>query len=325
VSLVNLRAGVVGAGVMGLNHLRVLSNLNGVEFIGAVDTRVENLNQTTSNLLGSLEELIALELDYCVVATPTASHLEIARFLMSHGVAVLVEKPIADSLSNAQKMVNVSEETGMFAGVGHIERFNSAARFAKDAMREGRVGEIIQIATRRQGPFPGRITDVGVIKDLATHDIDLTRWISESEYEDISAVVAVKSGRTHEDLVASTCILKNGIVVNHLVNWLSPLKERVITVTGTSGTIRIDTLSSEVTIFENGSISVTRSELAHFKGVTQGDIFKPAFDKPEPLKVEHENFRDGLLGLSNDVVSLESGMKTLEVAERMIDSARAET
>jgi predicted dehydrogenase len=241
---------------------------------------------------------------------------------MSRGVAVLVEKPIADSLSNAQEMVNISKATGMFAGVGHIERFNSAARFAKDAMREGRVGEIIQIATRRQGPFPGRITDVGVIKDLATHDIDLTRWISESEYENVSAVVARKSGRKYEDLVASTGILKNGVVVNHLVNWLSPLKEREVIVTGTSGTIRIDTLSSEVTIFENGSISVTRSELAHFKGVTQGNIFKPAFDKPEPLKVEHENFRDGLLGLSNDVVTLESGMKTLEVAEKMIESAK---
>jgi predicted dehydrogenase len=321
--LVNLRAGVVGTGVMGLNHLRVLKNLNGVEFAGAADTKVEALNQnSTSGILGSLEELLALELDYCVVATPTASHLEIAKFLMSHGVAVLVEKPIADSLSNAQEMVNISKATGMFAGVGHIERFNSAARFAKDAMREGRVGEIIQIATRRQGPFPGRITDVGVIKDLATHDIDLTRWISESEYEDVSAVVARKSGREYEDLVASTGILKNGIVVNHLVNWLSPLKEREVIVTGTSGTIRIDTLSSEVTIFENGSISVTRSELAHFKGVTQGNIFKPAFDKPEPLKVEHENFRDGLLGLSNDVVTLESGMKTLEVAEKMIESAK---
>jgi predicted dehydrogenase len=321
--LVNLRAGVVGTGVMGLNHLRVLKNLNGVEYVGAADTKAENLNQNSnSGILGSLEELLALQLDYCVVATPTASHLEIAKYLMSRGVAVLVEKPIADSLSNAQEMVNISKATGMFAGVGHIERFNSAARFAKDAMREGRVGEIIQIATRRQGPFPGRITDVGVIKDLATHDIDLTRWISESEYENVSAVVAIKSGRKYEDLVASTGILKNGIVVNHLVNWLSPLKEREVIVTGTSGTIRIDTLSSEVTIFENGSISVTRSELAHFKGVTQGNIFKPAFDKPEPLKVEHENFRDGLLGLSNDVVTLESGMKTLEVAEKMIESAK---
>lgn len=321
--MVNLRAGVVGTGVMGLNHLRVLKNLNGVEYAGAADTRAENLNQTSSSgFLGSLEELLALKLDYCVVATPTASHLEIAKFLMSHGVAVLVEKPIADSLSNAQEMVNLSIATGIFAGVGHIERFNSAARFAKDAMREGKIGEIIQIATRRQGPFPGRITDVGVIKDLATHDIDLTRWISESEYEDVSAVVASKSGRMYEDLVASTGILKNGVVVNHLVNWLSPMKEREVIVTGASGTIRIDTLSSEVTIFENGSISVTRSELAHFKGVTQGNIFKPAFDKPEPLKVEHENFRDGLLGLSNDVVTLESGMKTLEVAEKMIESAK---
>lgn len=321
--MVNLRAGVVGTGVMGLNHLRVLKNLNGVEYAGAADTKAENLNQNSnSGILGSLEELLALHLDYCVVATPTASHLEIAKYLMSRGVAVLVEKPIADSLSNAQEMVNISKATGMFAGVGHIERFNSAARFAKDAMREGRVGEIIQIATRRQGPFPGRITDVGVIKDLATHDIDLTRWISESEYENVSAVVARKSGRKYEDLVASTGILKNGVVVNHLVNWLSPLKEREVIVTGTSGTIRIDTLSSEVTIFENGSISVTRSELAHFKGVTQGNIFKPAFDKPEPLKVEHENFRDGLLGLSNDVVTLESGMKTLEVAEKMIESAK---
>jgi predicted dehydrogenase len=158
--------------------------------------------------------------------------------------------------------------------------------------------------------------------DLATHDIDLTAWISNSSYKSISAHSAIRSGRQHEDLVAIVGQLENGIVVNHLVNWLSPLKERKTIITGEYGTYVVDTLTSDLTFYANGTNTVSQDQIAHFKGVSQGDIHIFAFDKPEPLRVEHENFRDAVLGQNASIVTLTEGAKTVSVAEAVLASIR---
>ena len=117
-----------------------------------------------------------------------------------------------------------------------------AAGAAPPASRTATLGEVYQIATRRQGPFPSRIADVGVAKDLASHDIDLTAWVAQSDYATVCAQTTFKSGREHEDMIAITGRLANGVIVNHLVNWLSPMKERVTIVTGEKGAFVADTL-----------------------------------------------------------------------------------
>jgi predicted dehydrogenase len=114
--------------------------------------------------------------------------------------------------------------------------------------------------------------------------------------------------------------LKNGVVVNHLVNWLSPLKERKTIITGEKGTFVVDTLTSDLTFYANGTVDVAQQQIAHFKGVSQGDIQIYAFNKPEPLALEHQNFRDAVLGINSEIVTLESGTRTVEVAEAIIKS-----
>ena len=118
--------------------------------------------------------------------------------------------------------VDAFEAAELVNAVGHIERFNPALRALRARLDTGEFGEIYQVATRRQGPFPNRIADVGVVKDLATHDIDLTAWVIQSPYARVSAHTAHKSGREHEDLISITRNSQDGIVVNHLVNWRSP-------------------------------------------------------------------------------------------------------
>jgi predicted dehydrogenase len=318
-----LKAALVGLGSMGANHLRILQNLSDVKLVAVVDPEGDPKNLTGPvKVFSKVSDLSSEEIDYCVIASPTVSHMENALLLMGQGVSVLVEKPIAISVVEAREMLAVASKRNVVAGVGHIERYNAALQEARKRILLGELGEIFQISTSRQGPFPGRIADVGVVKDLATHDIDLTSWLCAKPYTRISAFAAHRSGRPHEDLVSASGLLENSIVVNHVVNWLSPLKERKITVIGEKGSFIVDTLKSELTIYKNGEFEVSQKEIAHFKGVTQGDVYIPAFPREEPLLSEHKAFRDRVLGLNSEIVTFESGLKTLEVAEAMIRSLK---
>ena len=316
-----LRTAIIGLGMMGANHARVLSNLEGVELVAVADPQGDAQNVLPRyKVLKSVDEVIKLGVDYCVISAPTAFHEEIASQLIASGIHFLVEKPIADSYASAVKIRDAAKSAKVIGAVGHIERFNSALQEARKRVLAGELGTIYQIATRRQGPFPSRISDVGVVKDLATHDIDLTSWITGKKYLQVSANAAFRSGREHEDLISVSGLLEDSIVVSHLVNWLSPLKERKIIITGEKGTFVADTLRADLTFYENGKIEISQSELAHFRGVTQGDVHILAFEKPEPLVVEHQNFRDAVLGKPSNIVTLEEGTTTVKIADAIIES-----
>jgi len=316
-----LRTAIIGLGMMGTNHARVLSNLEGVELVAVADPQ-GNAQKVLPQIkvLNSVDEVIKLGVDYCVISAPTAFHEEIALQLITQGIHFLVEKPIADTYASAVKIRDTAKSAKVIGAVGHIERFNSALQEARKRVLAGELGTIYQVATRRQGPFPSRISDVGVVKDLATHDIDLTSWITGKKYLQVSANAAFRSGREHEDLISVSGLLEDSIVVSHLVNWLSPLKERKIIITGEKGTFVADTLRADLTFYENGKIEISQSELAHFRGVTQGDVHILAFEKPEPLIVEHQNFRDAVLGKPSNIVSLEEGTTTVKIADAIIES-----
>jgi predicted dehydrogenase len=324
--MTNLRAALVGLGMMGQNHARVLASLEGVDLVAVADPQGDIRGALpNTEILTSIDEVIAKKVDYCVVAAPTAFHEEISLKLIEAGIHILIEKPISHTFDSAQRISSAAAKRGVVGAVGHIERFNAAFQQARSRIQDGALGEIYQISTRRLGPFPARIADVGVVMDLATHDIDLTSWITNSEYKYLSAQAATRSGREHEDLVAIVAGLQNGVVVNHLVNWLSPLKERTTVITGEKGTFVVDTLTSDLTYYENGRIQMSQEQLAHFKGVSQGDVRTFAFGKPEALKTEHQNFRDAVLGLDSAVVTLESGCRTVQVAEAVIASFKSQS
>jgi predicted dehydrogenase len=322
----NLRVGLIGLGMMGENHLRVLSSLEKVDLVGVADpVKSKGLdNPVGYGVFTDYKELISQNLDYCVIAAPTGFHKEIAIYALNSGINCLIEKPVAVNFSEALEVQRVASEKCLLVGIGHIERYNSAIRELRKKLLARELGEIYQISIRRQGPFPSRIADVGVVKDLATHDIDLAMWLSESKFKDVNAQTANRSGRKHEDLVSVNGQLQNKVIVNLLVNWLSPLKERTIAVTGEKGTFIVDTLNSDLTLYENGSHEVSQDAFLHFKGVIQGNVITYAFNKPEPLRVEHEQFRDKLLGMNADIVSIEEGVETVRVADAVLASSESE-
>lgn len=322
----NLRAGLLGVGMMGRNHARVLRDVEGIDLVAIADPGGDPHKVAGElEILPDIEALIAAGIDIAVVAVPTAFHEDAALKLADAGVHTLVEKPIAHSLEAGRRMTDAFAARGLVGAVGHVERFNPALQEMRRRLEAGELGDVYQIATRRQSTFPARIADVGVAKDLASHDIDLTSWVAQSEYTTVFAQTAHKSGRDYEDMITVTGRLANGVIVNHLVNWLSPMKERITVVTGDRGTFIADTATGDLTFYANGTIPLEWESISSFRGVSEGDITRYAFAKREPLRVEHEAFRDAVLGKPSDLVTMEQGLHTLEVVEGAVASAASGT
>ena len=321
--MADLRAGLLGIGQMGRHHARVLREVDGIELVGIADPGGDAHGVGGSlSILPDVEALIELGLDIAIVAVPTRFHEDAALKLAAAGVHTLVEKPIAHSVESGLRMVEAFDAAGLIGAVGHIERFNPALQELRRRIEAGDIGAVYQIATRRQGPFPARIADVGVAKDLASHDVDLTAWVAQSPYSTVFGQIALKSGRPHEDMVIASGRLESGVIVNHVVNWLSPMKERVAIVTGELGTFVADTSTGDLTFYANGTFPLEWESVTAFRGVSEGDVTRYAFPKREPLRVELEAFRDAVLGLPSDVVTMEQGLKTLAVVEGVTESAR---
>jgi UDP-N-acetylglucosamine 3-dehydrogenase len=317
-----LRAGVIGLGMMGRHHARVLRSLEGVELVGAVDPAGDvHLAVPGLPVLATVDQLLSLSPDLCVVAVPTAEHEAIGLELARAGVHTLVEKPLAGTAQSCQRLTDAFEQAALVGCVGHIERYNPALQHMRSRLDQGELGAVHQVVTRRQGPFPPRVADVGVVTDLATHDFDLTAWVTQQPYASVAAQVAHRSGSRHEDLVVVLGTLADGTITNHLVNWLSPVKERVTVVTGERGAFVADSLSADLTHYLNGHVAMAWDTVSVFRGVSEGDVVRYAIAKPEPLRVELEAFRDAVLGRSMDVVTMREATAAVQVAERVLESA----
>jgi UDP-N-acetylglucosamine 3-dehydrogenase len=320
--MTKLRCVLFGYGVMGKNHARILKSINKVDLVGIYDSDSHLLSTVfEAPVLNSIEDVISIAPDYCVVATPSDTHEAITRILFENNINVLIEKPLSPTYRACQNIIEYQKLNGRLAGVGHVERFNAALGEAKRRLQNGELGQVFHISTTRVGPFPARITDVGVTIDLATHDIDLTKWLLETEYDSLTAYSAALSGRKNEDLISVNGQLKNAILVSHNVSWLSPLKKREIVITGERGAFKVDTLLSDLTFYQNGEIEITQKELSHFRGVTQGPIVTYEFQKPEALLTEHLEFIKHLMGEPSATVTLSDAAGTIKVAEAIVSSS----
>ncbi|MCL2482053.1 MAG: Gfo/Idh/MocA family oxidoreductase [Propionibacteriaceae bacterium] len=320
--MAKLRAGLVGAGMMGRHHARILKDLAGVDLVAVVDPAGDQYGVAGDcPVLPDVASLIRFGVDLAIVAVPTRFHEEEALKLAAARVNTLVEKPISHCVEAGIRMAEAFDAAGIVGAVGHIERYNASLQEMRRRIEEGQLGEIFQITTRRQGPFPGRIVDVGVGRDLASHDIDSTSWVAQSPYALVGARVAHRTGNTHEDMLLITGTLDNGVIVNHIVNWLSPMKERVTIISGERGMFVADTLTADLIYYANGTVPTQWDTVSAFRGVSEGDVIRYAFPKREPLRVELEAFRDAVLGQSATVVTMAESVRTLRVVEAALDSA----
>lgn len=318
-----LRVGLIGLGMMGRHHARLLQQIEGIAFVGAVDPTGDRHSALQGGqLLDGLDDMLAKGVDAVVVAVPTGNHEQVALQLAAEGLPILIEKPLAADVPSATRIERVFADRSLLGCVGHVERFNPALQAMKERLDRDELGHVFSIATVRVGPFPHRIQDVGVVKDLAAHDIDLVQWLGESVFGEVSGHTAHKMGRDHEDLVSASGILANGVVVSMQVNWLTPTKQRNVTVLGERGAFVADMLAADLTFYSNADIPTEWDAVARLRGVSEGDMVRYALRKPEPLRAELEAFRDAVLdGDRGQIVSLADGVEILRVAERILESA----
>lgn len=322
-----LRAGVVGLGVMGRHHLRVLGHLEGVELVGIFDPAFIGISDVSGiPVHASLKSLLSAGIDYCVLAAPTSLHHELGLQLAQSGIHTLIEKPVATTEQQAVDLARAFSQRDLIGGVGHIERFNPAIQSMRLKIAEGLLGDLYQIATRRQGPRPERVSDVGVIKDLATHDIDLTMWISQRTYTSVKGHTYRQRDGQYEDMLVVAGVLQDDVIVSHLVNWLSPYKERCTTVIGERGALVADTLTADLTYFENGNLPSSWDGVSWIRGGSEGNITRFALTKTEPLLVEHRAFRDAIVNKDeSEIVTLQQGCSVVKVAEQIAESCYQRT
>jgi UDP-N-acetylglucosamine 3-dehydrogenase len=301
-----LRAGLLGAGSMGRHHARLLREIEGVDLVAVVDGNGDRYGVAgDAPVLADLDEALDLGLDIAVAAVPTAAHEAVAVWLAQAGVNVLVEKPMALSVAACQLMAREFRRFGVFGAVGHVERFNPAVRELKRLIGAGVVGEIRQISTRRLGPFSGRISDVGVGLDLASHDVDLVSWLSGSEYRRVYAQSRTAPGHEHEGMLSLLGVLSDDVAVANTVSWHSALRERAIIVTGDDGVLMADTATSTLLRYDGGPNGAEPIAVGAY----------------EPLRAELEAFRDGVLGQATDIATFEDGLAAVSVVATALDSA----
>lgn len=319
------RGAVIGLGMIGRHHARLLQTGGFARFAGAVDPAGDQYGAVLDpdKVFPSVEALLAaVTPDFAVIAVPTAQHAAATAELAGAGVHVLVEKPLAGTVQEAEETIAAIREAGVRGAVGHVERYNPALLGVREHLHE--IGQVFLISTERVGPFPDRIRDVGVVMDLATHDLDLVRWLGGEPVAQVAAQTAVRMGREpHEDLVLITGRLRNDTTFNCVVDRVTPTKRRRTRILGERGMLEADTLTGDLVLYKNASATVADPFAQALRGVSEGDAIRFALPRPEPLRTELETFVTYIQGDDDaGVVTLEEGLHTVQVAAAALRSAQ---
>src|SRR5437763_9949757 len=307
----SLRVGVIGVGVMGSNHARVLAELPGVKLVGVADPDRNCCDQVARSLgcasLRDAADLIRRGVDAGTIAAPTHLHRDIAIDCAARGIHVMVEKPIASTVEESRAIVAAARRAGVTLMVGHVERFNPAVQSIKRAIKDQ---DILSIAITRVGPFPPRMSNVGVVIDLAVHDIDLIRWFTDSEIVEIqpqtSSAVAER-----EDIALLQFRTASGVLAHINTNWLTPFKARTIHIATRDKYLIGDLLTRQVQecfgFQPDGSYSMRHLSVGY----------------AEPLRAELVAFVNAIRGGDTAAVTGEEGVASLEIAMRCLKGREA--
>lgn len=315
-----LQGAVIGLGAMGSLHARVLASLPDVELVAAIDPDAGRREATAAAhprtaVHATLDDALAAHpLDVAAVAVPVEHLPAVGHAALARGLHVLLEKPTAPDEEQALALAADAEERGLVLSVGHVERFNPAVQLLKRKLQERVIGRVVQMQARRLSPFPNRDGMHGAALDLATHDIDVMRYLTGSEVQRVYAETEQRVHERGEDLLCATLRFEDGTTGLLEVNWITPAKVRQLSVTGEHGMLTVDYLSQELCFYEHPTRATRWDALARIRGGGEGDMVRYAVERREPLRMEWEAFLDAVRGGGAPPVSARDGAAALSTA-----------
>jgi predicted dehydrogenase len=313
---------------MGRNHARVYAELDGVKLVGVADNNQDLANDVANKYrvkaFTNYRDLLDVEKpDLVSIAVPTALHEQVGSVVLRTGAHALIEKPIASNVEEGKRLMVLAEKVNRKLMVGHIVRFNPAIRALREKMQAGELGRIFQIVCRRVGPFPARIRDVGVVVDLAPHDIDVMRYLTGEEPNSVYAQTARRVHTEHEDLLFGMLQFPSGMIGALEINWLTPTKVRETLVLGERGMFRVDDLTQDLYFFANADLNGELwPALGTIKGVSEGEMIRYPLRRYEPLRAELEAFIKSIVEDQPVPVSGADGLEALRLAQALIESGQ---
>jgi UDP-N-acetylglucosamine 3-dehydrogenase len=322
-----LRVGLIGLGSMGRNHLRVLGGMPGARLVALADPDPSALAAATASTgaQGFAEPVAMLaeaDIDAVVIAAPTTTHLALALAAIERRIAVLIEKPLAANPAEAERIVAAATQAGAPpVQVGHIERFNPAVRELVRLLGAGWLSTVYAITSRRAGPFPARIRDVGVTVDLATHDVDIVSAIAGERPVRVSAETAQRIHADHEDLLFGLMSFPSGTVAMLDVDWLTPVKRRQLSVVGEEGMFELDYLTQRLT-FARATDMTNPRLIGGYAPTFEGEVEDLPVEVGEPLAAELDAFLRVVRGGGRPVVDADDGRWAVVVADALLRAAR---
>ena len=325
-----VRLGVVGTGAFGRNHARVYRDLQAdpllsVKFVGVVDADLARAKSVASEFgaqaFGSVAELVAAGVDAVSVAVPTVAHLPVARELMEAGVHVLIEKPLASALAEADELQVIAAKHNCVVQVGHLERFNPAVRATMPLLTKPMFFEV-----HRLSMFTPRSLDVDVVLDLMIHDIDIVLTMAKSPVKEIRAVgLPILSKKV--DIANVRIELESGCVANFTASRVSTERVRKVRFFQPKQYVSIDFSRQDVLVLtvddgagakpEEDPFNPASVASSAFPGITP---FKPKVEQQEPLRAELTSFLRAVRERSTPEVSLQQGREALAVALQIVDA-----
>lgn len=322
-----IKAAVIGVGTMGKNHARVYNDMEDVELVAVADVNAIAAEKVARRFkvlayVDYRQMLVMEKPDLVSVAVPTKFHHKVAIDVIEADVHLLLEKPIASTVEEAKDIIGRAEKKGIKLTIGHIERFNPAVNGLKERLDDGKLGRIFQIHARRLGPFPARVRDVGVVVDLAAHDVDVMRYVTGAEVRRVYAETQREIHTDHEDSLSGLLCFDNDIIGVLDINWLTPTKVRELSVTGEQGMFLVNYLTQDLYFYENGYIGGAWENLGVLRGVGEGNVIKFHIERREPLLVELESFVEAVADDRVPAVSGEDGLIALALTQKIVESGR---
>ncbi|MFQ5647724.1 MAG: Gfo/Idh/MocA family oxidoreductase [Candidatus Aenigmatarchaeota archaeon] len=316
---------VIGIGNMGRNHVRIYSEMKECRLVAIAD-----VNRAAEEVAGKFgcryytdyKDMLEKERpDAVSVCVPTSLHYKVSQDVIKAGCHILIEKPIASSVKEAEELVRMAKARGLKLTVGHVERFNPAVQKLKEIIQTGKLGKVTSLLARRVGLFPPQIRDANVVVDLAVHDIDVFNYLLGRRPERVFASAGRALINKREDYADIFLRYReaNGLIE---VNWITPVKVRALNATGTKGYVSLNYITQELVLYES-NYERSYDRFGDFV-VKFGEPKKVIVDiaKAEPLKAELKHFIDCVKNNKEPLVSGQEAIEVLKAAQQAIESYR---